>query len=586
MRNEMRVLVGFLFCICVGFSFCMKDDESIPTYFRKLADNGKLIDRGSKQYNQDIPNKFVTKISRKDASSVSLKVYPEVAENGGLVAVNWYGVAEPNEKDFISLYCPDDDNPKHYLDYFNIDVSVSWKAGFGEHFVPVFNMRTNCVFKYFRWVGEAGQLAATSSVITFRGGPLAIHQIHLSLTGDPTQMRVMWVSSKAQEVIVNYGTTESLGQKETKFTSNTYKAGDLCHSPANDTGFWDPGYIYDVLLTGLEPNTKYYYTIQNEQNTSSIRSFMTAIPAGDKTPYKFFAYGDQGTDNAPQGKATAKNVILNLQQDEDFRLVFHNGDISYALGYAYVWDQYFTLIEPYASRLPYMVGIGNHEYDHTYGGEHDPSHAEGEGYHPAWGNLGDDSNGECGVPMYHRFHMPNTGNKLWWYSYDYGMVHFIMMSTEHDFSPESPQYTWLEKDLKSVDRTKTPWIIIGGHRAMYCSALMPDDYVVSLNMQRLFEDLLHKYNVDLAFWAHYHSYERTCRVYKQQCSKTEGTVHMVIGAAGRSTDPDAWLPKPWSAYHYVDYGYGKVEVVNSTALKWEWVLNKSGQVFDTYWLTK
>lgn len=53
------------------------------------------------------------------------------------------------------------------------------------------------------------------------------------------------------------------------------------------------------------------------------------------------------------------------------------------------------------------------------------------------------------------------------------MVHFIMMSTEHDFSPESPQYTWLEKDLKSVDRTKTPWIIIGGHRAMYCSALMP-----------------------------------------------------------------------------------------------------------------
>ena len=81
---------------------------------------------------------------------------------------------------------------------------------------------------------------------------------------------------------------------------------------------------------------------------------------------------------------------------------------------AYIWDQYFAQIEPYASRLPYMVGIGNHEYDHTYGGEHDPSGAAGQGYHPVWGNIGDDSHGECGVPMYNRFHMPDTGFKLWW----------------------------------------------------------------------------------------------------------------------------------------------------------------------------
>lgn len=114
-----------------------------------------------------------------------------------------------------------------------------------------------------------------------------------------------------------------------------------------------------------------------------------------------------------------------------------------------------------------------------------------------------------------------------------------------------------------------------------------DDYVVSLNMQRLFEDLLHKYRVDLAFWAHYHSYERTCPVYKGQCSKDDsGTIHMVIGAAGRSTDPDAWLPKPWSAFHRVAYGYGRVAVVNSTALKWEWVENDTASVHDTLWITK
>ena len=117
-----------------------------------------------------------------------------------------------------------------------------------------------------------------------------------------------------------------------------------------------------------------------------------------------------------------------------------------------------------------MVGIGNHEQDHKVGGEKDPSGAPGEGFHPSWGNYGGDSGGECGVPMYNRFHMPDNGNYLWWYSYDYGMVHMIMMSTEHDFLPGSRQYEWLEKDLKSIDRSKTPWVMIGGHRAMYCSA--------------------------------------------------------------------------------------------------------------------
>ena len=55
------------------------------------------------------------------------------------------------------------------------------------------------------------------------------------------------------------------------------------------------------------------------------------------------------------------------------------------------------------------------------------------------------------------------------YSYDFGLVHFIMMSTEHNFEPNSRQYRWLENDLKKIDRKKTPWVIFGGHRAMYAS---------------------------------------------------------------------------------------------------------------------
>ena len=70
---------------------------------------------------------------------------------------------------------------------------------------------------------------------------------------------------------------------------------------------------------------------------------------------------------------------------------------------AYLWDQWHAIIEPYSTLMPYMVGIGNHEQDHTVGGEKDPSGAKGEGFHPSWGNYGGDSGGECGVPMFNRY---------------------------------------------------------------------------------------------------------------------------------------------------------------------------------------
>ena len=75
--------------------------------------------------------------------------------------------------------------------------------------------------------------------------------------------------------------------------------------------------------------------------------------------------------------------------------------------------------------------------------------------------MGDDSNGECSVPAYHRFKsMPANGNSLYWYSYDLGNTHVVMISTEHNCSLGSPQYSWLEKDLELVNRAKTPWLVV------------------------------------------------------------------------------------------------------------------------------
>ena len=87
-----------------------------------------------------------------------------------------------------------------------------------------------------------------------------------------------------------------------------------------------------------------------------------------------------------------------------------------------------------------------------------------------------DSGAECGVPVYYQFHMPDqNGNQPWWYSYAYGLAHFTVLSTENNFTHGSRQYTWVVNDLRSVDHSRTPWLIVNLHRSMYSSEKYSSD---------------------------------------------------------------------------------------------------------------
>jgi hypothetical protein len=79
--------------------------------------------------------------------------------------------------------------------------------------------------------------------------------------------------------------------------------------------------------------------------------------------------------------------------------------------------------------------------------------------------------GECGVPATTLLPMPYpaTLNQPWW-SYDVGLIHMIGISTEHNYTRDSPQYNWLKNDLRKVNRTLTPWILFNGHRPMYINS--------------------------------------------------------------------------------------------------------------------
>ena len=54
-------------------------------------------------------------------------------------------------------------------------------------------------------------------------------------------------------------------------------------------------------------------------------------------------------------------VNAALANRNDYDLIFHIGDISYATGFLVEWDQFLELITPIASKVSYMTCIGNHE---------------------------------------------------------------------------------------------------------------------------------------------------------------------------------------------------------------------------------
>ena len=519
-----------------------------------------------------------------------LRVTPSLIDNGGSVTLEWRNMPDPTQRtvnsDWIALFCPSSAPSNQFIDFWRVDNLITYyPSSRGRANFVLFNVRTDCEFRYFT-NDTYVELVAVSNKVNFIDGAEAPLHGHLSLMGDASEMRVQWTTGVQYVPTVKYGLCDKGELDRTaRGVSRTYAASDMCGPPANlSHHFVHPGYMHDVVLTALEPNTRYCYRYGSPGfKYSEEQSFVSAIKPGSDTPFKFVAYGDMDT-SLPPGSFTTAALVRKDVIENGVTIVLHVGDLSYAVGLGYRWDEWMTLIEPYSTLAPYMIAIGNHEQEHIVGGEKDPSHHPGNGFHPKWGNYGHDSGGECGVPVYNRFHMPDrNGNQPWWYSYEYGLAHFTMISTENNFTRGSPQYTWLVNDLKLVNRLRTPWLIVNLHRAMYSSEKYPADNQTGQHIRQELEPLFHEHQVDIVIAGHYHSYERSCRVYQEHCVD-DGTVHVTVGAAGFFLDSAKLGDSRWKEHYEAEFGYGRATVVNRTALLWEYVRNRDKKVTDHVWL--
>lgn len=440
-------------------------------------------------------------------------------------------------------------------------------------------------------------------------------QIKLALSS-PGALWISWITGDAQLAPAvtpldpaSIGSVVRYGVASGAYTLESAPGVSLVYSQLyNFPGLlnYTSGIIHHVRLTGLLPNTQYYFICGDPGTTtfSEEHSFRTLpLPGLASYPARIAIVGDIGlTYNS---STTFDHILKN-----DPTLLLVVGDMSYANQYLTTgesaacyscafpnsptretyqphWDHWGRFMEPLTSRVPMMVIEGNHEIEPQAGGQ-------------------------TFVAYETRFAVPaqeSGSNSHLYYSFNAGGIHFIMLGGYVDYSKTGAQYAWLAKDLESVDRSVTPWLIALWHPPWYNS--YSSHYQEHECMRLQMEDLLFANDVNVVFSGHVHAYERTNRVYNYSLHPC-GPVYVTVGDGGNIEEVDVahaddvggcpgpldnipefggvcksnytfgpaagkfcWDRQPdWSAFRESSFGHGILEVVNSTHALWTWHRNQ------------
>ncbi|XP_049936772.1 probable inactive purple acid phosphatase 27 [Nymphaea colorata] len=447
---------------------------------------------------------------------------------------DWIGVFSPsnfsaaicepeNKRDQAPLLCT---APIKYR-YANYSNPSYTNTGKGVLKLLLINHRADFSFALFSGGMSKPKLIVVSNTITF-ANPKAPVYPRLAQGKSWNEMTITCTSGydiHEAEPFVSWGPK---GGPKTQSPAGTltFNRNSIC-SPTRTVGWCDPGYIHTSFLKDLWPNSIHTYSLghrlfNNSYIWSQAYHFRASPYPGQESVQRVIIFGDMGkaerdgsneySNYQPCSLNTTDQLIKDLRKID---IVFHIGDLSYA-GYLSQWDQFTSQIEPIASTVPYMVASGNHERDWPGTGSF-------------YANM--DSGGECGVLAETMFYAPAENKEIFWYSTEYGMFHFCVADTEHDWRPGTEQYKFIEHCLATADRQKQPWLIFVAHRVLGYSSnswyAQEGSFEEPMGRESL-QGLWQKYKVDLAFYGHVHNYERTCPTYESICMSSEKS-HYTFG---------------------------------------------------------
>lgn len=309
-----------------------------------------------------------------------------------------------------------------------------------------------------------------------------------------------------------------------------------------------------------------------------IRTFSTPATPGHGH-VKFAVVGDIGQFEH------SEETLDHLRKHADgISAIILAGDLAYTEYDHRRWDTFMDFLDDYplVDRLPMMITPGNHDIDKSEHGseiflayEH---RFRMPRVKPAQLGQYDGPDGKLNMDQ-PPFPLPyEWGNA--YYSYLFGPTHQIFLSSYSAMEPGSLQYEWFVNELESVNRHRTPWVIVTYHVPIYNTFRAHQHDEQMFETREHIEPLLVNYGVNFVFNGHIHAYLRTHHVADQDRHR-DGPIHVVMGAGGRNAEA-AFLedePEHWVAMRDgTIYGYGILEVCNKTHARWDWV--HTGQKAD------
>jgi hypothetical protein len=314
-----------------------------------------------------------------------------------------------------------------------------------------------------------------------------------------------------------------------------------------------------------------FFGFENVSDTGRARA---SASRSTTRPFSLALFGDagRGTDDdattwQEYGSAAigVSRALTTAAEDGHVDAAFLFGDLSYAVGYGSVWDEFCEQITPFASRVPLLTSLGNHDFDGTAA---QWAWMRGRDVRSARSSGGDeldasatrsprdrygrgDSGGECGVPSSVRFPTPGRFEKTGtgfeknaapgggWFAVTLGPFRVVSMNTEVSFEKGSAQYAFLESALsdQKLDRSKTPFVVAVAHRPVLVDsfygrdgpAIVADDddardasdVGVALALQKHVWPLFVARGVDVYVAGHNHAYQRHCAFAGMYANGTE-----------------------------------------------------------------
>jgi hypothetical protein len=314
--------------------------------------------------------------------------------------------------------------------------------------------------------------------------------------GGTTNITVRWRTGLPTDSGVRYGTNPA---------ALTFSASDTSITTE-----------HEVRLTGLEPDTKYFYSIGTwgVPVAGDDSYFFVTAPIGPK-PTRIWVIGDSGVqDQRPRILYSAYTNFTGTRHTDVWLML---GDNAYDRGTDKQYQSaVFNKFPELLRKTVAWSTIGNHE---TYSG----SSAD----FPFLRIFSQPREGEAGgVP---------SGTERY-FSFDHGSIHFVCLDAmTSDRSSNGPMCTWLRQDLAANDKE---WLIAFWHHPPYSKGSHNSDTERELiQMRQNAVPILESYGVDLVLCGHSHSYERSFYVQGHYgSSKTFTNSMKVQPGSGREDD--------------------------------------------------